>query len=119
MLQPRIFKLATLGSVALQRTGTGRAPKGLGPWMRQPQPVVLPPLVIAGVTRDSAGAPLGNCSIDLFRTSNDALACSVQSDGSGNYVSNPVGLGEKFYAVAYKPGSPDVAGTSVNTLTGS
>lgn len=92
--------------------------RGVGPLTpRMPLPV-QPALFISGVTKDSAGSALADCTVDILRTVNDALVCSVTSDGSGNYVSNPVGLGEKFYAVAYKAGSPDVAGTTVNTLTG-
>jgi hypothetical protein len=39
------------------------------------------------------------------------------SDAGGKY-SIPVNIGIQHYAVAYLAGSPDVAGTTVNTLTG-
>jgi hypothetical protein len=72
---------------------------------------------ISGVTRDSTGAVLGNCVIDLFRTADDSVAARTESDGSGNYkiyASSEL----THYAVAYKAGSPDVAGTTVNTIVG-
>lgn len=75
---------------------------------------------ITGVTRDSAGAILGNCVVHLFRTTDDVEIDQVNSDASGNYIfSLGVSPQNQQYAVAYKAGSPDVAGTTVNTLTGS
>jgi hypothetical protein len=74
--------------------------------------------VLAGVTKNSAGATLGGCTVRLFRTSDNLLMASTTSDGSGNYSFN-VGDGTTaYYAVAYLAGSPDVAGTTVNTLVG-
>lgn len=72
---------------------------------------------ITGVTKDSAGAALGNCVVDLFRTEDDSCAGRVQSDASGNYKIEATPQ-LTHYAVAYKAGSPDVAGTTVNTLVG-
>jgi hypothetical protein len=85
---------------------------------RLPQPT-LPKLQITGVTRDSAGATLGSCEVHLFRTADDVEVEQVTSDGSGNFTLNVVGLGQAYYIVAYKAGGTDVAGTTVNTLTGS
>lgn len=70
---------------------------------------------ITGVTRDSSGNPLGNCSLDLYMTGADMIARQGQSDASGNFTFSNPGSGP-FYIVAYKVGSPDVAGTTVNTL---
>ena len=72
---------------------------------------------ISGITKDSAGAALGNCVIKLYRTSDDLESYSTVSDDSGNYIL-PVNNLTQWYAVAYKAGSPDVAGTTVNTLVG-
>lgn len=72
---------------------------------------------ITGVTKDSTGASLGSCVVQLFRTSNDQLIEESTSDGSGNYSFAPTDYGP-FYVVAYKAGAPDVAGTTVNTLVG-
>ncbi len=70
---------------------------------------------ITGISRDSTGAPLGDCVTKLFRTWDDAIIASTVSDGSGNYTFYPPSSGP-YYVVWYKAGSPDVAGTSVNTL---
>ena len=75
------------------------------------------PPVITGVTRDSSGVALGDCVVQLFRTSDDAIVTETVSDGSGNYAIFAQGTGP-FYVVAYKAGAPDVAGTTVNTLQG-
>ena len=76
-------------------------------------------LHILGVTKDSTSTPLGGVTVSLFLTSTNALLGTTISDGSGNYdfpLFTPVG---PFYVVAYKAGSPDVAGTTVNTLVAS
>lgn len=74
-------------------------------------------LYISGVTKDSTGAALGGCAVSLFRTSDGALILSAISDATGNY-SFPILVSGQFYVVAYKAGSPDVAGVTVNTLAG-
>ena len=72
---------------------------------------------ITGTTKDSTGAALGVCTVDLFRTADDSVAARTVSDANGLYLiyASP---SLTHYAVAYKIGSPDVAGTTVNTLTG-
>ena len=75
---------------------------------------------ITGITRDSAGAVLGNCVVHLFRTSDDVEVDQVNSDASGNFTfTTGVSPANTQYIVAYKAGSPDVSGTTLNTLTGS
>jgi hypothetical protein len=72
---------------------------------------------LSGVTKDSTGAPLGNCMVRLFESATNTELGETTSDGSGAFTFS---LGQNsgfFYLVAYKPGSPDVAGTTVNTLT--
>lgn len=71
--------------------------------------------VLTGVTRDSAGNPVGNCALDLYITHVDVIAQQGASDASGNFSFVNPGSGP-FYIVAYKAGSPDIAGTTVNTL---
>jgi hypothetical protein len=68
-----------------------------------------------GVTRNEVGTPLGTCSVKAFVTADDTLTGSTTSDGSGNWVIYPSADGP-YYLVSYKTGSPDVAGTTVNTL---
>jgi hypothetical protein len=71
---------------------------------------------ITGVTRDSTNAVLAGCTVDLFRTLTDERVAVTVSDQSGNYSFENPGSGP-FYLVAYKAGAPDVAGTTVNTIT--
>jgi hypothetical protein len=94
----------------------------------------LPRYVVAGVTRDSSGAPLGGCVVEVFSNENPPrlVGATVSDPVSGEYsvdVPGPtapliVSDGEvpdttlTFQAVAYLPGSPDVAGVTVNTLIG-
>jgi hypothetical protein len=68
---------------------------------------------LAGVTRDSAGVALGFCRVDLCQA--NIIVTSLISDASGNFLFKCPGSGP-FFIVAYKQGSPDVAGTTVNTL---
>ena len=69
---------------------------------------------LSGITRDSAGVVLATCKVELFTGGNRSVAVTVSgADGSFSF-SNP-GSGP-FFLVAYKQGSPDVAGTTVNTL---
>lgn len=70
---------------------------------------------VTGATKDSTGAALGGVTVQLFRTLDDSFRSQIDSDGSGNYILYPDVTGP-FYIVAYKAGSPDVAGTTVNTL---
>ena len=71
--------------------------------------------MISGVTRDSSGAALGACVVQLFRTPSDALVSEIVSDAQGNYVFNNPGSGP-FYIVAYKHGGTEVAGTTLDTI---
>jgi len=70
---------------------------------------------LSGVSRDSTGAILGNCVIDLFLTGTDILQQSTVSDAAGNFWFSLMAPGP-YYIVAYKAGSPDVTGATANTL---
>lgn len=74
--------------------------------------------VISGVTKDRAGLVLPACTVKLFRTSDDALTATTLSDASTGAFSFGGLNTVAYYVVAYKAGSPDVAGTTVNTLVG-
>jgi hypothetical protein len=77
--------------------------------------------VLSGVTKDSAGSPLGACRVIAFETGRmgvdgvEATVGETISDGSGNY-SIPAGLNTHHQLTAYKPGSPDVAGITRNDV---
>lgn len=81
-------------------------------------PAFIGHLTISGQTLDSNGSALANCYVELELSSSGAQVATTISDGSGNY-SFLVGNGATYQATAYKVGSPDVAGITVNTLIGS
>lgn len=72
---------------------------------------------ITGVTRTAAGAILGLCTVHAFRTADDVEVGQTVSALDGTY-SIAVAPGVAHYLVAYKVGSPDRAGTTVNTIVG-
>jgi hypothetical protein len=73
--------------------------------------------VFTGVTLNASGAPLGGCTVQLFNTATGAIVDTQVSDSAGNYkVSDPNNVA--CFLVAYLPGSPDVAGTTIDELTG-
>lgn len=80
-------------------------------------PVFEYPYSISGTTRDSVGAALGACRVELFRTADDSNVSQTFSDANGIFIMSASNL-IQHYLVAYKAGSPDVAGTSLNTLVG-
>lgn len=80
-------------------------------------PIFQRPYAVSGITKDSTGAILPNCVVTLYRTADNTFATQITSDANGAY-SFPASSELTHYAVAYKVGAPDVAGTTVNTLVG-
>jgi len=76
-------------------------------------------LNLSGVTKDSTGAILGSCVVELYVTSSDRVVGKTISDATTGAYTFSITFSGPFYIVAYKAGSPDLAGTTVNTLTGS
>jgi hypothetical protein len=75
--------------------------------------------LISGVTRDASGNPLGGCLVEVYETVSNRYRNYTISDASGNYAIEIAGdRSITFQAVAYLPGSPDLAGTTINTLVG-
>lgn len=73
---------------------------------------------IKGITKNSSGTPISGVIVQAFRTSDDYYMGAVESREDGSYdcpTCSPAGI--QHYLVAYKAGSPDIAGTTVNTLT--
>jgi hypothetical protein len=99
-----------------------------GPFSEQrSEPAVIRPLKlparqaeISGVTLDSTSTPLGSCVVHLYLTATDEQLGTTTSNASTGAFNFTVARysPRTHYIVAYKPGSPDVAGTTVNTLTG-
>ena len=79
---------------------------------------LITPSFISGVTRNSAGDPLGFCTVNLFLTATNTLAASTISDANGVFNFPLISNTPQYYMVAYLVGSPDVEGTTVNTVTG-
>jgi hypothetical protein len=78
-----------------------------------------PRFQISGTTKDANNANVGGVTVHLFTTVRDELIDTQVSDANGSYSCPTVLPGYSHYAVAYLAGSPDVAGTTVNTLVGS
>jgi hypothetical protein len=72
---------------------------------------------LRGVSRDSVGAVLPSATVKAFRTVDDVKVDQAVSGLDGGFVLSVVNLWE-HYLVCYKAGSPDIFGTSVNTLVG-
>jgi hypothetical protein len=71
---------------------------------------------INGTSRDSSGAILGNCIVELFVTNTDVRLERTLSNADGLFYFKSPALGVNHYIVAYKTGAPDVSGTTLNTL---
>lgn len=72
--------------------------------------------IVTGTTIAANGAVLASCIVKLYETASDAVMdTGVTSNASGVYVTTSPNS-TACYAVAYKAGSPDVEGTTVNTL---
>jgi len=71
---------------------------------------------IIGITRDQGGAVLGNCTVHGFVTEKDVFVGQMVSDSGGYFEFCSQYPATNHYLVAYKAGSPDIAGTTVNTL---
>ena len=98
--------------------GLGKFP---GP-MDTPREVIKNPpcYLITGRTLDANSAPLGGCAVEIYENVSGQLRGATVSDANGNYSFDvtETASGLTFFAVAYKAGTSDVAGTTVNTLVG-
>ena len=72
---------------------------------------------LSGTTRNTDSEILGNCRVMIFRTSDNAFIIETTSmPDTGQWAVDILPPGP-YFIVVYKAGSPDVCGTSVNTLT--
>lgn len=74
------------------------------------------PLFISGTCKDAGGSPLSGVLVSAFRSSDNLYIGKTTSDSNGNYSVSSIYAGVNHYLVAYLPGSPDIAGTTVSTL---
>jgi len=74
---------------------------------------------VTGITRDVYGSPVGGVTVKLFATGTDILMDQQTSDANtGSFTLSTYLYPDSHYIVAYKAGSPDVQGSSVNTIIG-
>lgn len=73
------------------------------------------PNFIVGQTLDSGGNPIA-ATVQGFRTSDDLYVGETGSDSNGRYALPTIYLTDAHYLVAYRVGSPDQTGATVNTL---
>ena len=80
--------------------------------------------IIKGRTLDFAANPLANCTVVVLIVSKlvvnnnnyaNPVEATTTSDGSGNYSVDVHGTGP-YQVMAYLPGSPDVAGVTLDTV---
>lgn len=75
------------------------------------------PFFFRGTCKNSVGNPLGGAVVQGFLTATDAYVGEVACASNGTYELPTIYSGAAHYLVAYYPGSPDIAGTTLNTLT--
>lgn len=121
---PVNFGLANLGvqAVPLAQFLHPQRPRTYYKQFRRPAVVHATPIPaafwqISGRTKDTTGAVLGGCVVDLFVTSTDVRLETTTSNADGYYYFKGPMPGVTHYAVAYKSGAPDVTGATLNTLT--
>lgn len=72
---------------------------------------------LRGLCKDATDAVVANATVQAFVTATDAYAGEGISLNDGTYyVGVEQSAATPHYLVAYKVGSPDIAGTTVNTL---
>ena len=93
--------------------------KGVGPSWQGRIPLPTSKFIITGITRDETGVPTAGFTVYLMKMVNGipTLMDTTISDANGVYEFS-VALGDNYWIVDYKSGSPDKAGATVNTLVG-
>lgn len=72
---------------------------------------------IKGTCLDGSSAPVSGAVVQGFVTATDAFVGQTETAADGTYAVGTANLASTpHYLVAYKAGSPDIAGTTVNTL---
>lgn len=91
--------------------------RGVPPSVRGRIPLPISYFRIGGVTKDSLGAALANCTVNLYRTTDNVWIDSAVSDASGLYEFRSTSPPIAWYVVAYKVTGPgDLSGTTLNTM---
>lgn len=71
---------------------------------------------IMGVCKDEAAATVSGAVVQIFRTTDDLYVGETTADSNGRYEAGTPHTGMQHYLVAYRAGSPDITGATVNTL---
>jgi len=71
-----------------------------------------------GFTRDASGGIIPGVTVKCMLTATDVKQSETVSDATGAFVVSTSEAGG-HYLLFYKTGTPDLSGTTVNTLTGS
>ncbi len=74
------------------------------------------PYFINGQVFDNGANPLGGAVVDGFLTADNSFVGSTATNSLGYYSLPTLFTAVAHYLVAYYPGSPNLAGTTVNTL---
>jgi len=74
--------------------------------------------VFVGVARDVYGSPIPFALVYCYRTSTHEMVSVIAADGNGIFVAMSPYFPDTHYLRAYKIGTPDVMGTTVDTLVG-
>jgi hypothetical protein len=72
---------------------------------------------VMGQCLDSDSNPIASAIVEVFLSSDSSWQRETIADENGYYEAGTDKTGAAHYLVAYKAGSPDIAGTTVNTLT--
>ena len=72
---------------------------------------------IMGTCKDNASNTVSGAVVQGFLTATDAYVGETTADSNGNYELGTPYPATAHYLVAYRAGSPNIAGTTVNTLT--
>lgn len=76
-------------------------------------------LTVSGTVVNGAGTVVSGATVKLFRADNDQKIAQTTSGADGTFVFWPMNNGVTYYVVAYLAGSPDIEGTTINTLIAS
>lgn len=79
--------------------------------------------LVGTTVNEDTGAVIPSVTVDLYDSATKAWLATTVSDASGNFAflsgpGSPVAgsLSRQYFCVGYLPGSPDQAGTTLNTL---
>jgi hypothetical protein len=70
-----------------------------------------------GFSRDASGGVIAGVTVKCMLTATDTKQSEAVSDADGLFVVSTAEAGG-HYLIFYKTGTPDIAGTTVNTLLG-